>query len=225
MVRATSSAVLVVFARQPTPGEVKTRLADRIGDERAAALYAAFVADLARRLRAASVPVCWAVAPPLEGFAERFGLAPRDCLAQPGGDLGARMHAAFLEMSRRGFSRCALIGSDLPQLPLERVERSLGALDEADLVLGPARDGGYYLIAMREPRDVFTGIRWSSAGVLDATLARAESLGLRAALLEEDFDVDTAEDLDRLRALLASRPEVRGDLPATAAALGLSPRG
>ena len=213
---------MVVFARSPAADRVKTRLAAAIGGERAADLYCAFVEDLARRVRTAGFPVLWAVAPPAAGFAERFGLRAVDCFPQSGEDLGARMHAAFREMRSRGFERCALIGSDLPQLPLERIARALGALDQADLVLGPAADGGYYLIAMREPHDVFSGMRWSHARVLADTLAKADALGLRTSLLELDFDVDTPDDLERLRALLASRPALRRDLPATAAALDLA---
>jgi glycosyltransferase A (GT-A) superfamily protein (DUF2064 family) len=131
------------------------------------------------------------------------------------------MHAAFREMERRGFARAVLIGSDSPQLPPSRVESALAALDGADLVLGPAADGGYYLIAMRTAHDVFSGIRWSAPDVLAATLAKAEAARLRTRLLEEDFDVDTREDLARLEALLARSRELRRELPATAAALGL----
>jgi rSAM/selenodomain-associated transferase 1 len=221
MSRGATSAVLVVFARKPAPDRVKTRLAAAVGGERAAAIYEAFVADLATRLRTARLPVLWAIAPPVAGFAELFDLRSSDCFAQVGDDLGVRMHAAFREVRDRGFDRCALIGSDLPQLPIERIEAAFAALDGADLVLGPAADGGYYLIAMRAPHDVFSGMRWSHPGVLADTLAKAHGLGLRTRLLARDFDVDTPDDLEKLRALLARRPELRRDLPATAAILGV----
>lgn len=218
---STAGCVLTVFARQPEPGAVKTRLAGTVGDARAAEIYAAFVDDLARRLAKASFAVLWAVTPSPAGFARRFGIAPEACLPQIGDDLGERMRAAFAEIDRRGFAHRALIGSDLPQLPLERIERAFAALGEVDLVLGPAVDGGYYLVGQREPQDVFTGVAWSRPTVLTETLARAASLGLRVHLLEEDFDVDTPADLDRLRALLRDAA-VRSTLPATARALGLS---
>jgi uncharacterized protein len=209
-----ASSVLVVFARRPTPGEVKTRLAVAIGAERAADLYAAFIRDLVVRLRDAPFAVRWSIAPPLADFASRFGIAPEECREQEGTDLGARMLGTFVAMQREGFSSCAIVGSDVPQLPLGRIEEGLTALDAADLVLGPAVDGGYYLVAMRAPHDVFTGVPWSSPVVLERTLERAAVLGLRVHLLEPDFDVDTAEDLDRLRELLR-RPERRREMPAT----------
>lgn len=218
-------SVLVVFARRPVAGEVKTRLAASHGPERAAELYAAFVQDLAQRLRDAPFAVEWAIAPPLGDFASRFGIAPQRCREQSGPDLGSRMLDTFVAMRRRGFDRCAIIGSDLPQLPPARVGEAFASLaaakgeaDGADLVLGPAADGGYYLVAMREPHDVFAGIPWSSPVVLDRTLARAKALGLRVRLLAPDFDVDTADDLERLRELLRSA-EARRAMPATARAL------
>lgn len=213
---AGATEALVVFARRPVPGEVKTRLARAIGAEAAARLYRAFVADLARRFGAGPPPAFWAVAPPLGDFAELFGLPRERCFEQSGGDLGARLRAAFRAMRERGFSRVAAIGSDSPHLPARRMREALARLERADVVLGPARDGGYYLVALRGPADVFSGIAWSTPDVLSQTLARVASLGLRADLLEPDFDVDTASDLDRLRAQVASAPE---DLPATAAAL------
>lgn len=210
--------VLVVFARYPEPGRVKTRLARALGDAGAAAVYAAFVADLVRRFAAAPFAVRWAVAPPDPGFAARFGVAADDVFAQHGDDLGARMHAAFARMHAAGFARCALIGSDLPQLALSTVADALARLDDADLVLGPATDGGYYLIAARRPLDLFTGVAWGTSDVLAATRARADALSLTVALLAEDFDVDDERDLERLAALLGG-DEARSALPATAAAL------
>ncbi len=209
-----ASSVLVVFARRPAPGEVKTRLAAAMGAERAAELYAAFVQDLAGRLRDPPFAVRWSIAPPLADFASRFGIAPEGCREQEGPDLGARMLGTFIAMQREGFSRCAIVGSDVPQLRIGRIEEGLAALDAADLVLGPAVDGGYYLVALREPHDVFAGVPWSSSVVLERTLERAAALGLRVRLLEPDFDVDTAEDLERLRDLLR-RPERRREMPAT----------
>ena len=194
--------VLVVFARCPEPGRVKTRLARDVGDEVAAALYAAFVTDLRTRFAAAPFAVRWAVAPPDAGFAARFAVLDGETFPQRGDDLGARMRAAFGRVRDEGFARCVLIGSDTPQLALATVEGAFASLDAADLVLGPARDGGYYLIAARGPLDVFDGIAWGTATVLAATRARAAAQHLTVALLDEDFDVDDATDLQRLEALL-----------------------
>lgn len=210
--------VLVVFARCPEPGRVKTRLARTVGDEAAAALYAAFLSDLRARFAAAPLAVHWAVAPPDAGFAGRFAIPAGETFAQEGDDLGTRMHAAFVHARDAGFARCVLIGSDLPQLALATVERAFAALDHADLVLGPASDGGYYLIAARRPLDVFAGVAWGTETVLAATRARAAELHLTVELLDEDFDVDDADDLARLEDLLRDE-RARAAMPATTAAL------
>lgn len=210
--------VLVVFARLPEPGRVKTRLARAIGDVAASAIYAAFVEDLRDRFARARFAVRWAVAPPGDGFAARFALEPSHVLVQRGDDLGARMADALSEMRARGYARCAIVGSDMPQLALATVVEAFSRLDDADLVLGPACDGGYYLIAARAPLPVFDGIAWGGPDVLAATLANASSHEIRTSLLVPDFDVDDASDLARLESLLAE-PTERASMPATSAAL------
>lgn len=193
---------LVVFARYPVPGEVKTRLARAIGDDRAARLYDAFVRDLVGRFAGSPYRVRWAVAPPDPGFDQRFGVPVDTCVLQEGSDLGARMLHAFGTALNGGEGRCVLIGSDTPHLSRERVDEAFHRLEDADVVLGPAMDGGYYLIAMRAPHDVFSGITWSVDSVREATRARANALALRVAELDPDFDVDEVGDLDRLREVL-----------------------
>lgn len=210
--------MLVVFARCPEPGRVKTRLARTLGDATAAALYTAFLEDLRTRFAAPPFRVRWAVAPPDTGFAARFAIPDHATFAQHGDDLGARMYAAFVRVRDDGAARCVLIGSDMPQLALGTVERAFAALDGADLVLGPARDGGYYLIGARRPLDLFTDIEWGSGTVLAATSRRAADLRLTTALLDQDFDVDDAADLARLQELLQDE-RARAAMPATTAAL------
>jgi hypothetical protein len=210
--------VVVVFARYPGPGAVKTRLAQSIGASWASRLYRAFLSDLARNLDVAPFAVRWAVAPPDPGFAALVGVAGEACFVQEGEDLGERMHAAFVAMQAAGFERCLIVGSDMPQLLVSTLEHAFHRLRDADLVLGPADDGGYYLIGMSRPYDVFRGVRFSTASVLEETRRLAGRLGLRLAELAPAFDVDVAEDLSRLRRLL-DEPELRAELPATAAAL------
>ena len=118
----------------------------------------------------------------------------------------------------------AIIGTDVPWVSRATVALALLALEGHDLAIGPARDGGYYLLALREARPaLFEGIAWGTAQVLSATLGRAESLGLRVHLLEPLTDLDTIDDLraewPRLRPLLAPRPELAR---AVAAALSAS---
>lgn len=213
-----SDRVLVVFARHPEPGRVKTRLARATGDVAAAEIYAAFVRDLRDRFAQASFAVRWAVAPPDEGFAARFALEPAHVFLQHGDDLGARMSEAFASMRVRGHARCAIVGSDMPQLALATVDEAFARLDDADLVLGPALDGGYYLIAARAPLPVFDDIAWGGPDVLAATRARADALGLRTHLLAEDFDVDDARDLARLEELLTA-PAAQAAMPSTTSVL------
>jgi len=215
--RATDD-VLVVFARDPAPGRVKTRLARTVGDDAAAALYAALVRDLRDRLAGATCAVRWAVAAPDDGFAARFALDPATVFPQPDGDLGARLAGALARMLDEGFARCAIVGSDVPELDAPIVGRAFAALRDADVVLGPAIDGGYYLVAARAPHDLFRDVAWSTSTVLADTLARAAALGLRTALLEPLLDVDEERDLDALVDLVARRG-ARGGLAATAAAL------
>lgn len=206
---------LLVFLKSPRPGDAKTRLIPRLGARVAADLYRALAEEEVRRTA------------PREGEYERlFFFAPSGAademrswfpgerwLPQRGEDLGARMAAAFDEAFRRGARRAALIGSDVPQLSREGVLEALGALEEHDLVLGPARDGGYYLIALaRAQPALFGGIPWSSASVLAATVERAGSLGLAVRLLEPLRDIDTLADVRAewplLKGVLASRPEL-----------------
>ena len=196
--------VLIVFARVPLAGRVKTRLAARIGDDAAARLYDAFVRDLVGRFSATPFAVRWAVAPPADGFCERFGLATDVCREQVGADLGERMRRALGDQLATGAGRCVLVGSDTPHLPVERVAEAFDRLDDADLVVGPASDGGYYLIGLKEPHDVFSGISWSTPAVLEETAARSRRLGLSLARVPEDFDVDDWDDLMRLRSLVES---------------------
>jgi rSAM/selenodomain-associated transferase 1 len=204
------------MARYPEPGRVKTRLARVLGAEVAAALYRAFVLDLADRLAALPYPVTWAVDPPGAPFAT---LVPRaSCRVQGDGDLGARMARSFAAEFAARPGPVAIIGADAPHLPAEALTETALVLGRgADVVLGPADDGGYYLIGLARPAPaLFTDIPWSTSAVLAATIACAEAGELRTRLLPGSFDVDEPGDLARLAALLA-----RGDvnLPRTAAFL------
>jgi rSAM/selenodomain-associated transferase 1 len=208
------------MAKYPAPGRVKTRLAVELGAERASALYEAFVLDLAGRLAGMPYAVRWAFWPPDAPFTT---LVPSvDARAQRGGDLGERMGGAIATAFAEGPGALVVIGADAPHVAAERLEEAFAALGGgADLVLGPADDGGYYLLGLSAPMpELFTGIPWSTPQVLRATLDQASRLGLAARLLPPTFDVDEAADLARLRALLA---DGRVDLPRTSALLAECP--
>lgn len=217
-----SKIALVVMARYPEPGKTKTRLGHIIGDDRAVSLYRAFLTDLAQRFARQAYDLYWAYTPPEANFpAFIAALAPSyaqsmTCFPQRGADLGARLRHVFMETHRRGFERTIVISSDTPHISLSIIARAIKALDEADVVLGPAEDGGYYLIAMRQPYDVFTGIPMSTSVVTRMTIELAHHQGLLVRLLEPLFDVDELPDLLRLAELLQNDHTLA---PATATCL------
>jgi rSAM/selenodomain-associated transferase 1 len=212
---------VLVMARHPSRGSVKTRLASQIGAEAAWRLYDAFVRDLADRLKALEFPLTWAFWPPDAPFKT---LVPGTrCVPQVGGDLGERLEHAVGVCFDVVQAPVIVIGVDSPHLDLARVREAAEALGAGvDVVLGPALDGGYYLIGLRVPSAVmFRGITWGSSSVLAETLSRARGAGLRTQLLEPTFDVDDADGLRALRAVLEAG-EV--ELPRTRVALAEAPR-
>jgi rSAM/selenodomain-associated transferase 1 len=219
-----SKTALVMMARVPEEGKVKTRLAASIGTSETLRLYEAFLCDLALRFggwQEDAYTVHWAYTPVEADFvASLAGLVPTAkpglCFPQHGPDLGSRLHHAFRTTAASGFQRTILIGSDTPQLGRELITQARQALAEADVVLGPADDGGYYLLAMCQPYDLFSQIPMSTQQVLQMTIERAHSLDLRVHLLEPLFDVDELPELLRLKVLLEAQPELA---PASAAVL------
>jgi rSAM/selenodomain-associated transferase 1 len=118
---------------------------------------------------------------------------------QIGDDLGSRMNQAFETLFAQGYTHGLIVGTDTPSLPLERFQQALAALESHDLVLGPALDGGYYLIGLNRPiPGLFTEIPWSTEQVLALTQEKAGALGLKTALLAPWRDVDTIDDLQAL---------------------------
>jgi len=195
---------LLLFTKPSREGRVKTRLIGDLTPAQAAALHAAFLEDLLDRLRAGSftVHLAWALDP---GDEMPQGSFPG--LRQRGDDLGERLYTALSEAAETSATVAAL-GSDHPTLPLAVVHRAFELLEEgAEVVLGPAEDGGYYLIALRAgavARRLFEEIAWSTDQVFPATLERCRELGLRLALLPTASDVDTPDDLRRLAARMAT---------------------
>jgi rSAM/selenodomain-associated transferase 1 len=130
-------------------------------------------------------------------------------LLQRGDDFGARLYNALADLLGRGYQSAAIMDSDSPTLPVEYLQRAFSelALPGDRVVLGPAVDGGYYLIGIKQPhRRLFEGIVWSTSTVLAETLARAEEIGVPVSLLPEWFDVDDTPDFMRLCEELRSQP-------------------
>ncbi len=210
------------MARYPQRGTTKTRLARSIGDDAAIELYRAFLIDLAQKFAHRSYDLHWFYAPAWIDYAAFLdALAPSLAASmryapQQGEGLGARLHHAFLTTHRQGYRNTIVIGSDSPHIRPAIVAQARAALDHADVVLGPAEDGGYYLIAMREPYDVFHGIPMSTSLVLQMTIDLARQQGLSVSMLETLFDVDELPDLLRLAELLQGDQHLA---PTTAARL------
>ena len=217
-----SARRLLLFAKAPAPGDVKTRLIVPGGltASQAASLHAALVADLSRRFEAGrwDLVLMWSLS---KGDDPPADLAPAGVpwRLQRGHDLGERLYRG-LEWAASGAGYAAAVGSDHPDLDPARVETAFDLLAAGrDAVLGPARDGGYYLIALRREaldRRLFDGLAWSTPSVLPETLSRCRELGLDAALLPVEEDLDTVDDLARFRDALERRPELRSLCPRTA---------
>jgi uncharacterized protein len=190
---------LGIFAKAPVPGLVKTRLAAEIGGRAAAALYRRMARDIvAGCVRPGShATVVW-YAPLHGGAAVRRWLGGFHVAAfvpQAAGDLGFRLEAAFTRHFRDGARRVVIVGSDCPAVDAGLVREAFAALAGHDLVLGPAHDGGYYLVGLNAPQvALFRGIPWSTDAVLDHTIAYARRLRLDHLLLPRHRDVDTADD-------------------------------
>jgi rSAM/selenodomain-associated transferase 1 len=190
--------VLLVFSKAPRPGEVKTRLAEAIGARAAAELYQVLAAEVMRRTQPASREYRRVVFfTPGDARPDMESWMPGETfLAQQGSHLGDRMARAFDEVFRAGARRAVLVGSDVPRLSRQHVVEALSLLDQHDLALGPARDGGYYLVALRQSRpSLFDELAWSTPAVLERTIERAGAAGLRVGLLEALPDIDTLEDV------------------------------
>ncbi len=208
--------LLLVFLKWPEPGRTKTRLIPALGPESAAALYKLLAEATIEATRPLAGEyerlLCYS---PADAEDQIRGWLPGESLwPQPDGDLGHRMSSALRLGFERGAERVAIIGTDVPSVSRHTACEAFDTLDAADLVLGPARDGGYYLLASKRwCPELFVRIAWSSPRVLSTTRERAEAQGLRVHVLEEMDDVDTIDDLsvggDRLETILAREPAVR----------------
>ncbi len=193
---------VLVFMRAPAPGTVKTRLAAHLAPEVVLELYTCMVEDTLEGICSAGlVPALW-VHPP-RGIAmarARFGV--RHALhPQQGRDLGERMAGAFRSTFAAGTDRALLVGTDVPDLPAEVYRAAAVAIDEAPAVIGPARDGGYYLIGFRREAflpEVFEGIAWGTPRVFTQTRKAFNARGLAPRLLAPWRDLDRIEDLAAL---------------------------
>ncbi len=192
---------LIVFLKAPRPGFVKTRLSATLGARQACEAYRHLVETLLRQLAVLkNVELCFA---PDDAGSEIKPWAQTDwrLAAQGPGDLGRRLDRAFARTFDEGTGRVVVIGSDCPDVSPGDIQAAWTALLSHDVVLGPATDGGYWLIGLRAPQPgLFADVAWSTNGVLDETLERSRAAGLKTLLLRKLTDVDTEADWRRFLA-------------------------
>ena len=192
---------LIIFTRYPEPGRTKTRLIPALGPEGAARVHREMTRHTLRWAEEVARPVSRSLEVRFEGgsrglMQQCFG-AHFDYHPQADGDLGQRLAAAFADAFQSGVRRTVIVGTDCPGITPRLVETALARLREHDLVLGPATDGGYYLIGLtREIPPLFARIPWGTSAVLSETLRVAENLQLSTSLLEPLDDVDRPEDIE-----------------------------
>jgi len=192
--------VLLIFLRLPEPGRVKTRLIPAVGAERAASIYRELVERVAATVAAVRRPglSTWAMVEPGTRLDEAAGWLGEGLryVAQARGDLGDRLESAFRRAFDEGAPRVVAIGTDCVELTPDLLAEAFERLNESDAVLGPARDGGYYLIGLSRPvADLFAGIPWSTAETAAVTRARLAAASARTHELPMLRDVDTPDDL------------------------------
>jgi len=192
----SNNSALLIFIKNPEKGKVKTRLAATVGDDRALAIYKALMGHTRNIALATN-------AERLLFYSEHINLNDKWSVAdfqkslQVKGDLGSKMKAAFANAFKKS-QRVVIIGSDCASLTSDIVADAFAKLDSNDFVIGPAMDGGYYLLGMRSFQPaVFENIEWSTASVFPDTLKNIEGLGMTCGLLPELSDIDYEEDWDR----------------------------
>ncbi len=202
-----------MFSRYPRLGEVKTRLSPILGPEACLELHQALLLDTLDRITPLDVACHLFLADCSDLEIREFARAHRlpeslHLHLQEGRDLGDRMWKAYQDVAP-SVDRVVLLGSDTPSLPLSRIKEALLRLEQSPVVVGPVEDGGYYLLALAEPRkELFYGIRWGTSVVLEQTLSKLAAGECH--LLASWYDIDTESDLGRLQMELSGEGEFEG---------------
>ena len=206
----TRTDALILLAKAPIPGKVKTRLCPPFAGKEAAALYACLLEDTAAEMaRLRRVHRYLFFSPPgSERFFRGDPFSVFEPLPQSGGNLGERMENAFRTVYARGFPRVVLVGADCPVLSASLVRAAFRELSSsAGAVFGPSDDGGFYLIALssNDP-SLFRGVDWGTASVLSEVSLRCRTSGIPYALLPPGFDIDTVDDVTALARWARAHP-------------------
>ncbi|MDE0014980.1 MAG: TIGR04282 family arsenosugar biosynthesis glycosyltransferase [Candidatus Poribacteria bacterium] len=203
---------VIVFAKNPIPNAVKTRLVPTLSPEQAATLYTAFLTDWCAALAELSDADLVIAYTPADAQSDLQALIGDDAIYIPqvGIDLGERLTSATQWAAEHGYTKILLVGSDSPTLPISYISQALTLLDSRNIVIGPSTDGGYYLIGFSVETlattipHVFEDIAWSTAEVFQQTVARIHAAEATLGLLPPWYDIDRAEDLAFLRAHLSA---------------------
>ena len=198
-----------IMAKRPEVGRTKTRLSPPLTERDAAVLYGAMLRDTITLVAGIDgTRLAIAVTPP--DAVDKFRrISPPGTLMIPvaGRDIGDCLSQVLESLLARGHPAAFAVNSDGPTLPVAYLQGAIALIQDADVVLGPSEDGGYYLIGLKETQPaLFRGVEWSTERVTVQTLERAESLGLLVAQLPPWYDVDAAADFDRLQAEIARLP-------------------
>jgi rSAM/selenodomain-associated transferase 1 len=195
--------LLIIFAKEPELGKVKTRLGRALGKEKALKIYLWLIKKMFKTFKTTDYEVKVYFTPRNKKLK---ALAPKrfKFKAQKGRDLGIRMLNAF-QQNINLYGKVVLIGADCPFLNKRLINRSFRALDNYDVVLGPTEDGGYHLIGLTHifPK-IFTGIAWGKNSVLRQTLRKCKLLSIKPFLLKKTYDIDTIHDLKKWRKIDAN---------------------
>jgi len=211
------SRCLIIFAKSPISGEVKTRLIPYITPTEAAELYKAFIADIicnTHKLKCEQVTIAYTPSNAEATFHSICGQSV-NYLPQKGHNLGERMKNAFMYSFDKGSQRTVIIGTDSPTLPLSYIRDAFDALKEVPVTIGPTFDGGYYLIGLSEQNAaIFDGVDWSTSRVFSQTLTKIQAINKQLYVLPPWYDVDTSDNLEFLRShILAMKMSGNEDIP------------
>jgi rSAM/selenodomain-associated transferase 1 len=225
-----SPNALLIFAKAPVPGRVKTRLLPAVTTAGAAEIQKACITDtlrMAGKVRGCDLFLFGAGGPAYFRALVQRGPSGQTrwhgakFWPQRGRDLGERLENAFRKVFRRGYRHVVVIGTDTPWMGAARIGEAFQALVKEDVVLGPCRDGGYYLLGLRRfLPEFFRGIPWGTSRACRATLRAARRCGAKGKILRMDFDLDRPGDLRRAKRLLTARPERAPNLAGTLEATG-----